>query len=211
MTTFFLIRHGETFANRQNFIQGTLDTELTFLTPKGKWEAQQFSYLLQCYPIKVVFTSPLTRAVQTSEIICHGRQLPIKRDERLREISYGDWNGMSYQHVRAAYAPYFDLTTNDARPSSVEVNHGESFVVARKRLASFLNDTAAAYPDDRVLVVTHGWVIKTMASLCRASVSPAVFENPHNLGVTRIDTQGDSNWQVVFFDRRLKKGRRILC
>ena len=61
---FFLIRHGETYANRLNYIQGTLNDRLTSLTKRGMLEAANYQKLFDNNQIDYVYTSPLRRAVK---------------------------------------------------------------------------------------------------------------------------------------------------
>ena len=63
---FFLIRHGETYANRLNYIQGTLNNDLTSLTKRGILEAENYQKLFNNNQIDYVYTSPLKRAVRNS-------------------------------------------------------------------------------------------------------------------------------------------------
>lgn len=199
MTTLFLIRHGETFANRLDYIQGTLDNEMTSLTTKGILEAQSYQTLVQDNQIDYVYTSPLRRAVKTSQIICAQSSLAVNVDERLSEISYGRWNGMAIQKLKSQYANYFDTVTNDVRPYSVQVSNGESFTHARTRIQSFLTDIAIKHPRKTVLIVTHGWVIKNIISLCLNNIDGVAFKNPHNLSISKVKIDDESLRQKVCY------------
>ncbi len=206
MTTLFLIRHGETIANRLDYIQGTLDNEMTRLTADGISEAESYQPLLANNHIDCVYSSPLKRAVKTSQIICAQSGLPVKVDPRLVEISYGQWNGMAIRKLKQLYANYFDNVTNDVQPNSIIISNGESFSRARDRIQSFLNDVAIKHPQKTVLIVTHGWVIKNIISLCLDNIDGTVFNNPHNLSISKVEIDDDSRKQrVCYYNCAYKK------
>lgn len=205
MTTLFLIRHGETFANRLNYMQGTLDTKITCLTARGIKQAQSYRTWAQDKKINRVYTSPLKRAYETTQIICANNPLPIIVDKRLTELSYGRWNGKSIVKLEKQYAKYFDIETDDVRPFSVTMSKGESFSHAWRRLRSFLDEVTAQNPKENVLVVTHGWVIKNMVALCLQNTNNFSFKNPRNLSLTKIEIDNSSKKRkVCYYDQSLK-------
>ncbi len=199
---FFLIRHGETYANRLDYIQGTLNDRLATLTEQGKLEAQRYQYLLKRNQIDYVFTSPLKRAVATGEIICQDTNIKLQIDERLVEISYGKWNGTAISKLKEQYASYFDLATNDVRPHSIQISKGESFAHARQRVWSFILDTAAKYPAQNILIITHGWVIKNIVALCLNKIDGVAFKNPQNLSVSKVKIDLQLNQQKICYYNR---------
>ncbi len=88
-----LIRHGESEANRQRIIQGHQDFPLSEL---GLTQAEEMGdFLLKNgYSFDSVYSSDLTRAKTTAEIICKKLQIDtIKTDERLREFNLGIYEG----------------------------------------------------------------------------------------------------------------------
>ena len=88
----YIIRHGETEWNKEKRMQGQrdimLDQEgirLAALTGKG----------MQDVPIDIAISSPLLRAKQTAQLVLANRAVPIITDERIQEMSFGDWEGES--------------------------------------------------------------------------------------------------------------------
>ncbi|QLL69161.1 histidine phosphatase family protein [Lactobacillus sp. 3B(2020)] len=201
MTTFFLIRHGETIANQLGYIQGTMDNKLSSLTLQSKQQIKDYQRLIRELKISYVFTSPLIRARQTSEIICQKSSLPIVSDDRLKEVSYGEWNGKLLSDLKKNYSSYIDDATNDLKPSANRVNNGEPYNHARKRIISFFKEVARVVPQENVLVVTHGWVIKTFVEACVDSKNTLNFNNPSNLSLTKLTLeQGKSH--ICFYNRQ---------
>ncbi|WP_433596977.1 histidine phosphatase family protein [Limosilactobacillus reuteri] len=207
---FFLIRHGETYANRLNYIQGTLNDELTSLTKRGMLEAANYQKLFDNNQIDYVYTSPLKRAVKTSEIICATTNIKLRVDERLAEISYGKWNGADISKLKQQYSMYFDVETNDVRPHSILINQGETFEHARTRIWSFLLDVSHRYPQKSILIITHGWIIKNIISLCLGNIDGTAFKNPNNLSISKIQLNPALKQQRICYYNRPFIGTMVL-
>lgn len=205
MTVFLLVRHGETFANRSNHIQGTLDNHFTSLTDHGICQAREYRRVVRHFGVDSIYTSPLQRAVTTSKIICADSTIKVNVDNRLREISYGYWNGMAIDQLKLNYGAYFDVATNDVRPNSVAVNNGESFSHAKSRIHSFISEVTAQHPHDCVLVVTHGWIIKNFIAMCFNHLDGIAFTNPRNLSLSKVKIdRGCFSKQIYYYNRQIK-------
>lgn len=146
----FVVRHGETIRNIVGLVQG--DTE-SMLTEYGKEQARQVKEKLQGQTFDFVFSSPLSRAYQTAEIIMDG-MLPITVDERLNERDYGDFEGKTREEFD--YVGYWNFDNN------LRENHGESVQLLCMRVDDFLNDIKTKYPDKDILVVTHSGVARAI-------------------------------------------------
>ena len=90
MTRFILIRHGETSWTEQKRYQGWSDIELS---PRGRKNIGELSSMLRIQNLDQLFTSPLKRARQSSEIISSRINLHLVTDARLKEINFGEWIG----------------------------------------------------------------------------------------------------------------------
>lgn len=86
----YLVRHGETEWNRRGKIQGQADIPLN---EKGEDLAFLTGQKMKDIPFKRIYTSPLSRARRTAELISGQRGLPLMEDSRLLEISYGNREG----------------------------------------------------------------------------------------------------------------------
>ena len=90
MTTFYIIRHGQSEANAKGILQGSqIDTPLTEL---GRSQAQVTLSKLGTDNFDAIYASPLLRAAQTATII-GGSDKTITFDPRLKEYDYGTWDG----------------------------------------------------------------------------------------------------------------------
>jgi 2,3-bisphosphoglycerate-dependent phosphoglycerate mutase len=95
MSKLILLRHGESQWNLENRFTGWVDVQLS---PKGEQEAKRAGELLKDYPIDLLFTSVLSRAINTAQIALDVRgkgDVPVERDQALNERHYGDLQGLN--------------------------------------------------------------------------------------------------------------------
>ena len=145
-----LTRHGETEFNVQRRAQGLADSPLT---PLGLRQVHAMAGLLADLVAREtgswrIVSSPLGRAVATARIFGERLGLPFELDERLREHSMGEFDGL---HVDE-FLPRF---RSDVPPHerSFHTPGGESYEALTARIGELL---AAIAPDDRVILVGHG-------------------------------------------------------
>ena len=84
----YIVRHGETDWNKKRRIQGQVDIPLNDL---GRSLARKTAKGLSGIPFEVCYTSPLGRAKETARLILEGRKTPILEDQRIIEMSFGDY------------------------------------------------------------------------------------------------------------------------
>ncbi|MFI3243520.1 MAG: histidine phosphatase family protein [Akkermansia sp.] len=140
-----LIRHGQTIENTQNRCQGhTVGT----LSPLGISQAQTLTTVMQPEVFDAVFASDLTRAIETGRIIFP--TVPIVQDQRLRERFYGALEG--------------EVLPEGLRFDG-EIEGAETLDALRLRLQDFVCELRAKHAGQKIAIVTHGIVIKTLLSL----------------------------------------------
>lgn len=102
MPKLVLIRHGQSIWNLENRFTGWVDVPLT---EKGRAEAMNAADLMSKLAFQVAYTSVLTRAEATLEIIMsrRGWKFPVIRDQALNERHYGDLQGLNKDDLRRQY------------------------------------------------------------------------------------------------------------
>ena len=204
MTTFYIIRHGQTTANAQDLKQGTINTAITHLNDVGEQQAQALHAAFDISFADRLICSPLARTQETAAILNHGRDLPIKTDSRLLEISYGQWDGQKNDQLKATYPQYFDQALRDVLPTYVEVaTKGETFDQVISRARDFLNSMAQQYPTEKIIVVTHGFTVKAMAMAVLQPQNPMSLPEPENTSVTKITVDSALNRSYLTYYNRL--------
>jgi broad specificity phosphatase PhoE len=100
----YYVHHGETEWNRARRYQGRRDSPLT---DEGRRQAVRVARLLARETAGasglVLVSSPLGRALATARIIASMLALPLATDERLAEVSLGEWEGLTYDEIAARY------------------------------------------------------------------------------------------------------------
>jgi broad specificity phosphatase PhoE len=157
VTTFLIARHaahdwlGRGFAGRQPDVS---------LNAQGLREADALVQRLHGVPVHAIYCSPQPRTQQTAAPIARERDLPIRVDAAFDEVDLGDWQGRSFEEVRdqAAWKHWL------ARRGSAQPPGGEPFAQVPQRATAGLRRLLDAHPDQQVLVVSHGDVIKAMVA-----------------------------------------------
>ena len=159
----YLLRHGETVWNRADRRQGRRDSPLTLL---GIAQARAVGGLLGELLMDSrppIHSSPLGRAWQTTVIVAEvlGRDSDeIVTDERLAEISYGEWEGLTSAEISRADADYYERRTADRW--TIPPRGGESFVDLQVRLAPWL---AAQDLARDIVVIGHAALNRALVGL----------------------------------------------
>ena len=97
----FLVRHAEALANPELRYLGSRDDPLT---ERGQWQALQLAHAFELLDLAAVYTSPLTRAVDTARPIAEAHGIAIRPDPRLVEAAMGTWEGLRRAEILARSA-----------------------------------------------------------------------------------------------------------
>ena len=171
MGPIYLIRHGETVWNRASRLQGHKDTPLTM---KGVKQAQSLGFalkdVLKNKAPSFFYSSPIGRAKQTATIISDIIDFDVERIEyksSLKEITFGDWDGLNMQEILAQYKTSWEKRKSDRWNTSPP--NGESFQEAKKRITPLLKEIAI---QQDVVIVAHGSLNKIVRG-CWCNLSDA--------------------------------------
>ena len=124
----------------------------------GKNQADRWGLMLKRYSWNRIFASDTGRAVETARRINAVLKIELTTDSRLREQDWGDWVGKTISQIKAEQPSVLaeqERAGWDFCPPGAE---GRKSVLARSQQA--LQDAAARWPGDDLLVVTHEGVIK---------------------------------------------------
>ena len=192
-TLFTVVRHGETVANANCVIQGQSDVPLS---PVGEEQAKLLARRWRDRRFDAVYSSDLSRAMRTAELIAPG-MTPIPTPE-LREMDLGVWVG----HTTFDIAERFPEEWRAFRSCSVDcrATGGESRRELLERITRFFRAAAARHEGGNVLVVTHGGALRAFfLMLMGGSLNAgALLPSTGNTGVSvaRYDPANDS-WRLI--------------
>ena len=91
------VRHGQTDWNAAHRLQGQIDIPLNEM---GKAQAAKIAERFKDDPIDVIFTTPLSRALTTAQIINQHLNVPIIQLEGLKEMSFGELEGSAWEDIK---------------------------------------------------------------------------------------------------------------
>ncbi|MDY6934296.1 MAG: histidine phosphatase family protein [Spirochaetota bacterium] len=115
-TSIILIRHGETKWNRDKIFRGLYDIPLN---DNGRHQARLTAEAMRSYAIDAAYTSPLTRAVETAEIVLRPHEIDALSHNGLLDMDYGKWTGKEADEVAQEWSEEYatwNLQSHIARP-----------------------------------------------------------------------------------------------
>lgn len=151
--TIVLVRHGETDWNRDHRVQGHTDVPLN---EEGRRQAHALSALLDGHVFDAVYSSDLSRALETATILAEPRSLDVRTLASLREKNFGTWEGLSDVDVHERFGDPGPGGWGDA-----ETTHE----MAGRTVAALLG-IGAAHNGKAVLVITHGGPMRAALHHC---------------------------------------------
>ena len=190
MTTFFLVRHGETDWNATGRWQGYADIPLN---EDGRAQARRLAARLRREAVRfdAIYTSDLQRSAETASLVGAALGLSPQPLAALREIDVGLWSGLTVQEVRAQHGQLLArLESGEDLPRG---GTGERFADLYDRVVPAVEQLAARHPRGVVGLFSHGGPV-------RALLLYAAREN-HRAPVRKLHI-GNTSLSVLTYDER---------
>lgn len=177
-----VVRHGETDWNKKRVFQGQTDTPLNHA---GITQAIAAQGALSSLPLTAVYSSDLSRARHTADIIAQPHGLDVQTDVRLREMGFGVFEGLSHEQLmNSEWADHFVKYKQD--PFHNRPPEGEPLDEVLNRVSAFYADLCAKHDvGETVLVAAHG-------GSCRMLVCAALGADAELNRHIRLDNCGIS-------------------
>ncbi len=159
----YIVRHGETDWNRMRRLQGHSNTQLN---ERGKELARITGEALKNVCFSRCYSSPLDRAVQTAQLILGDRCIPICKEDRICEIGFGVYEGLSCL-AEANEIPDPDFMYFFTAPEKYRhPEGGESIQQLCARTTAFLQEIThrSDLEEENILLVTHGAALRGLLS-----------------------------------------------
>ncbi|PSL25921.1 histidine phosphatase family protein [Chitinophaga ginsengisoli] len=185
MTRIALIRHGSTAWNKEGKMQGSTDIPLD---PEGLEQARKLAIRLSDEHWDLVYSSHLSRARQTGEIIAAGLGITdVRQDKRLMEVSGGQTEGTTEADRIARWgAGWRQLELGMETEQSV-----------LGRGMGFLDELLQEHAGKHILLVSHGSFIRHL--LRKLAPTLTQDSNLKNTSVTRF-TVTDDRWECELYN-----------
>ncbi len=158
----YIVRHGQTLWNQGKRLQGSTDIELN---DNGRDLAVKTGIALKNTRIDVIYSSPLKRAYETASLIRGDRDIDIITDDRIRELSFGHFEGQNFSELikdENLTFRHFFKQPHLYKPA----DDGESLEHLIERAGSFMQEVIEPLEKtcERVMIVAHGALNKAIMS-----------------------------------------------
>ena len=176
MVELWLIRHGQTDWNVEGRFQGSADVPLN---NNGCAQANSLAKKLNGHVFAAVYSSKLKRANKTAQVLASSLNLPVFVDDRLREISQGEWEGILFTDIKERFPN--EIIERKKNPQRFRPPGGETVEEVAQRILQAINEIAVKYSGKKVLVVSHGLALSTLICLAKGlPLSEAYDHIPDN-------------------------------
>jgi probable phosphoglycerate mutase len=156
--TLHFLRHGQTpLSLADSFCGSGLDPELT---SHGRAMAEQFTEAYRETPWKAIYTSTLRRTIETARPLCATLGIDPEIRDGLKEIGYGEWEGLTREAVDAAH--HDDYIRWLADPAWHPPTDGELAVVIARRGLAVIEEIRENHDDGNVLIISHKATIRIL-------------------------------------------------
>ncbi|WP_035805852.1 bifunctional RNase H/acid phosphatase [Kitasatospora mediocidica] len=172
-TTFVLLRHGETALTPQKRFSGSGGSDPE-LSEKGLWQAERAAEAFAARgSVEAVVSSPMRRTRQTAEAVARRLGLEVRIEEGLRELDFGDWEGLTFAEVQQRHPEDLNAWLASSRVKPTGSN--ESLATLSQRIGVTRDRVLARYAGKTVLLVSHVSPIKTLVRLALGAPPDAVY------------------------------------
>ncbi|SHJ47714.1 histidine phosphatase family protein [Paramaledivibacter caminithermalis] len=159
MLKLYLIRHGETQWNCEAKTQGCKNIDLSKLgLLQGRLLANKLKKLNEDY-LKI-YTSDLDRCYLTAKAVSEELKIDVEVHKDLREMSFGDWEGLTLEEIRKAY--FKEYLRWRTEPHKAYIPKGESLKAVQNRCLNSVKKIIRKHNNGSVIIISHGVAIKTM-------------------------------------------------
>lgn len=194
-TVIVLMRHGQTEHNHKGIFQGRLDAKLDKTgIAQAESAARALSAGLFGRALDAIYTSPLSRACQTADIVADALGTEAVRMPWLMEIDCGLISGLSVDEARIRFPVEMDRFSEGwwTRKYPEGQSHAD---YERENVLPALNRLATVHSGKTVLAVTHGGFIRTAVLNCLGLINERPFLNQRldNCGFTTIEVSKEES------------------
>ena len=153
----FLVRHGQTSWNKIHRFQGWLDIELDMI---GMLQAQMLSNYFKQHAIKHIYSSDLSRALKTAQLIQQKTESPLTISRNLREMNVGNWAGQTWDEITSEFKD--DEKFDEDRFFELAKSGGETLSEFQTRIVECFKKIIEKPVDKDIVIVTHGGVVRVL-------------------------------------------------
>lgn len=188
-TTLYLMRHGESEGNLRRAFLGHTDLPLT---ERGRAQARKTAAFLSEKKPDVIYASDLLRAYQTAEATATLFEMPIIKDQGLREIFAGAWEDLLFDEIGASYPDTWRVWCEDI--GNACPTNGESTVDLQKRVVDTITRLVKENEGKTLFFFSHATPIRTFSAYVLGKTADEIKDLPWapNASVTKVTFDGSA-------------------
>ncbi|MDP6095457.1 MAG: histidine phosphatase family protein [Gammaproteobacteria bacterium] len=191
-----LIRHGQTDWNEERRVQGQSESRLTEL---GKQQARELGEKIKQVDYGKVYCSSSLRTRQTADQAFNETGIAIEYLDSLREIHLGPWEGKLYVEVEKSDPESYQHFWQT--PHLFNVSGAETFADLQNRALRAVDHITADGNQDRVAIVSHGALIKSLLCHYEQRHLSQLWEPPqmHNCAHSIVKLNANGKGRIVLY------------
>jgi alpha-ribazole phosphatase len=155
----YLFRHGETANSKEVCFNGHFDVGLS---ANGENQFREWAQVLRKEPFKAIYSSDLDRTRTSAQLLAEPHQLEPIACPELRELCFGDWEGLSVAEVEKRYPDQLEERMKNIE--AFQVDGGETFGQLQKRVVPKFEEIVTRHPNEQIAMVCHGGVNRVILS-----------------------------------------------
>jgi alpha-ribazole phosphatase/probable phosphoglycerate mutase len=206
MTRFWLIRHGEPAEEAHHRCYGSLDVGLS---ETGRKQMAQVAEYLEGEPwgepVAAIYASPRSRTLESARILGAVASCSIEVVEDLREIDFGDFEGLAYDEIAARYPDLYRRWMET--PTEIQFPNGESFPAMRDRVLRAFDAIQREREGQTVAIVSHGGVNRILLAWALQMPDNCIFRLAQDYAATNLLELVDGLPSVQLLNRRSESRR----
>ena len=188
-----IFRHAESNWNKKGIFQGQKNPKLS---SNGLIQASKIHLGLKGLSLDYIYSSDLERAKKTAEILNNSLRLPIEITDNIREIGFGEWEGLKRNEVQTKYPYEYNQWIRNGLILD-KIKDAETLDHLTTRLTQFIADVKLRHTDEKnIVVVSHGGTIRILAKmLLGLTIEQPISMSTNNTGISIIEcplTKNDS-------------------
>ena len=195
-THLYLIRHGQSAGNAEGRFGGHGPTPLSTL---GLEQAEKTARVLAKEGIHAIYSSDLTRAVQTAEPLAKLLNLPINKSEAFRERNVGVLQGLTFDESKQQFPDDYYALIN--RNIHHVITEGESYRHLLRRITAELRNILRNHNRQRIAIFSHTGAICYLTLHLMGAIHRGTKTTPwiitSNCGINRFEFRGHRNVRVL--------------
>ena len=170
------------------------------LTARGETQAQAVAKRFEREKLEAIYSSDLSRARRTSELIAHPHKLEVRVESAFRELSYGVWEGLGLEEIERDWLETWRARQADAE--NVAPPEGENYADLWRRLEPAWESLVNGFGKEaNVVLVAHNGTIRTLiCHLLGAPVNNLKRIQTSNCGVTLVEIAREANIEYSMCD-----------